>query len=76
VAVPSSPPPDTPVEASRARVKAMPKHGDMIQCPRCGGRETIETRIGMMRRPSGTTYGGTRATICASCHRHGERVVV
>jgi hypothetical protein len=50
--------------------------GDVIQCPRCGGRETIETRIGVMRRPNGTTHGGTKALICAACHRNGERIVV
>jgi hypothetical protein len=50
--------------------------GDVIQCPRCGGRETIETRIGAMRRPNGSSYGGTKALICAACHRNGERVVV
>lgn len=74
--VPTTPEPETPVTASRRRIKAMPHPGDVIQCPRCGGRETIETRIGAMRRPNGTSHGGTKVTICAGCHRNGERVVV
>jgi DNA-directed RNA polymerase subunit RPC12/RpoP len=74
--VPTEPVAENPVTASRARIKAMPKPGDMIQCPRCGGREVIETRIGILRRPNGSSYGGTRAMICAACHRNGERVVV
>lgn len=74
--VPVEPEVGNPTAASRARIKAMSHPGDVIQCPRCGGRETIETRIGAMRRPNGSSYGGTKALICAACHRNGERVVV
>lgn len=74
--VPEVPEVGNPTTASRSRIKAMSHPGDVIQCPRCGGRETIETLIGAMRRPNGSSYGGTRAMICAACHRNGDRVVV
>jgi hypothetical protein len=53
----------------------MAKPAHMIQCPRCGGREVIETKTGMLRR-DGRAFGGTKTLICAGCHRNGERVVV
>ena len=73
--IPGSKPPNTPKQRVRDRVKAMPKPDAMIQCHRCGGREVIETKIGMVLR-KGKPVGGTKAVICAECQRRGERVVV
>ena len=56
--------------------KAAAKPADMVQCPRCDGREVLETRIGVMIRPGGKPFGGTKSLICANCQRNGERVVV
>lgn len=47
----------------------------MIQCRRCGGREVIETRIGV-ESVGGKTRGGTKVLICAVCMLKGERIVV
>lgn len=70
-----TPAPDTPKEQARKRVRAMPKTPSMIQCHRCGGREVIETKIGMMYK-NGKPQGGTKQILCASCFMGGERVVL
>jgi hypothetical protein len=54
-----TPAPDTPAEQVRKRVRAMPKPATMVQCHRCGGREVIETKIGVMMK-SGKPTGGRR----------------
>ncbi|WP_171061367.1 MULTISPECIES: hypothetical protein [unclassified Pseudomonas] len=46
----------------RKRVRAMPKPALMVQCHRCGGREVIETKIGVMMK-SGKPTGGIQALI-------------
>jgi hypothetical protein len=68
-------PPDTPAEQVRRRVRAMPKPATMVQCHRCGGREVIETKIGVMMK-DGKPTGGTKALLCAQCFMKGERVVL
>lgn len=70
-----TPAPDTPVEQARARIRKMPKPATMIQCHRCGSREVMITKIGMLLK-NGKATGGTPQVICASCHRGGERVVL
>ena len=70
-----TPAPDSPAERVRQRVRAMPRPAVMLQCRRCGGRELIETRIGV-ESVDGRTRGGTKAMICACCLLRGERVVV
>ena len=73
--IPGTAPADTPAQRVRDRVKAMPKPSVMIQCRRCGGREVIETRIGV-ESIGGKTRGGTKALICAACLMQGQRIVV
>jgi len=63
-----------PPERSRKR-QAEAKASPVIQCHRCGGREVMQTRIGV-RLKAGKPTGGTVALICAGCHRKGERVVL
>lgn len=70
-----TPAPETPVEQARKRVRAMPKPASMIQCHRCGSREVMVTKIGMLLK-NGKATGGTPQILCASCHRGGERVVL
>jgi hypothetical protein len=70
-----TPAPDTPVEQARARIRKMPKPATMIQCHRCGSREVMITKIGMLLK-NGKATGGTPQVLCASCHRGGERVVL
>lgn len=72
--VKGTPPPDTPKERIRARRRAT-KPADILQCHRCGGREMIETRIGVTVQ-GGKTKGGTRQICCAACWMQGERVVL
>lgn len=64
-----------PIEQVRQRVRALPKPSTMLQCPRCGGREMIETKIGMLMK-NGRPMGGTKRILCASCLAKGEKVVV
>ena len=67
--------PDTPAEEVRKRVRAMPKPATMIQCHRCGGREVIESKIGVLMK-NGKPTGGTKALLCVVCLLNGERVVL
>ena len=71
-AVPYTPPP--PAETVRQRIKAGPKPELMLEC-RCGGREFIETRTGVMLS-LGKPRGGTKQLVCVACLQRGERVVV
>ncbi len=68
-------PPDTPDEQVRRRVRAMPKPATMVQCHRCGGREVIETKIGVLMK-NGKPTGGTKVLLCAQCFMRGERVTL
>lgn len=63
----------TPTERVRQRVRAN-KPATMLQC-RCGGREMIETKTGVLLK-GGKPTGGTKQIICAACMLKGERVVV
>ena len=67
--------PDTPAEQVRKRVRAMPKPATMIQCHRCGGREVIETKTGMLLK-DGKPTGGTKSLLCVGCLLRGERVTL
>lgn len=67
--------PDSPKQRVLERVKATPKPAELLQCHRCGGREFIETRIGVVLK-RGKPSGGTKALVCACCLLKGERVVV
>ncbi len=73
--IPGTPAPDTPAERVRKRLRAAPKLPDTLQCPRCAGREVLVTITGAAVR-GGKVTGGTRAWVCAGCHRNGERVVL
>lgn len=70
-----SSPPASPAAEVRKRVRAAPKPAAMLQCLRCGGREVIETKIGMVYK-NGKASGGTKQILCASCFMRGERVVL
>ena len=72
--VPKGPPPDTAQSRLAKRLLAVAAP-DVLQCPRCGCREMIETVTGatLVR---GRLKGGARAVVCAGCHLKGERVVV
>lgn len=58
----------------RKRLRAV-KPAELLQCHRCGGREVIETKVGVMFR-AGKATGGTRIRLCAHCFMKGERVVL
>lgn len=68
---PASPP---AAEKVRQRVNKLPKPAAMLQC-RCGGRDFIEVRSGVLMR-DGKPSGGTKHLLCAYCLVKGERVVV
>lgn len=69
--IPAAPKPDKP----KTRTSRASKPADMLQCPRCSGREFIETVIGAMMQAR-KLKGGTRQVICVGCLLKGERVVV
>lgn len=73
--IPGTPAPDTPAERSRKRRAAIPRPVDMLQCPRCTGREVIQTKIGVLLK-DGKPQGGTKALLCAACYMRGERVTL
>lgn len=72
--IPGTPPPDTAQEQVRKRVRKT-KTGPIVQCHRCGGREVIETKIGVILK-DGKPTGGTKQLLCAGCLMKGERVVL
>lgn len=65
----------TPAAEVRRRIRKMPKPPDLIQCHRCGGREVIETKSGVLLQ-AGKTKGGTKMLLCAHCFMKGERVML
>lgn len=72
--VETKPPAETPAAAVRKRLKAT-RQPAILQCTRCEGREMLETVTGA-GLINGKLQGGSRAILCATCHRNGERVVV
>lgn len=75
--VPDAPkPPETEVEKVRRRRKADPRPKQMIQCGRCGSREVIETKTGVMSRDGRTYSGGTKSLLCAGCLLQGVRTIL
>lgn len=70
-----TPPPDTPKQRVVNRLKAHPKPEEMLQCPRCASRETLELKTGVIVR-AGKSVGGTKQIVCATCFMKGERVVL
>lgn len=69
-----TPAPDTPKEAVKRRVRKT-KAEAIAQCHRCGGREVIETKIGVVLK-DGKPSGGTKQLLCVACLLKGERVVL
>ena len=61
-------------EKLRQRIKALPKPGKLLEC-RCGGREFIKARSGVMLK-DGKASGGKDVLLCVFCLARGERVVV
>lgn len=69
------PPIPKPAEPANNRAKRASKPADMVQCPRCGGREVIETVLGAMVQAR-KLKGGTRQIVCFGCMLNGQRVVL
>jgi hypothetical protein len=68
--------PPTPAPAGekvRQRIKSATP-ACIVEC-RCGSREVIEVRTGVLY-VAGKTKGGTKQLLCAACFRKGERVVL
>lgn len=73
--IPGTPPPDTPKQRVIDRLKAAPKPGDMLECPRCASREVLTLTLGALLK-GGKMVGGTKQIVCASCFMNGERIVL
>ena len=68
------PPESTPpLEKLRQRIRAN-NPGALLQC-RCGCREAIEVKSGMVYK-DGKAQGGTKQVLCAHCFMKGERRVL
>lgn len=70
-----SAPPDTPKQRVLNRIKAGPKPAAMLSCYRCGCREVLELKTGVLMQ-DGKPTRGTKAIVCAACFMKGERVVL
>ena len=68
-----TPAPDTPAQRVLERVKKMPKPASMAQCPRCGGREFLTTKTGVVIK-AGKATGGVPNLVCVNCLARGERI--
>lgn len=75
IVIEGTPPPDTPKQRVINRIKKHPKPPAMIQCHRCGCREVLELKAGVLFQ-NGKTKGGVKQIVCASCFMRGERVVL
>jgi hypothetical protein len=71
-----TPEPETPASATRRRMKAHETPADLITCPRCTGREFIETITGAMTSRSGKRVGGVKTLVCVPCLMTGRRVAI
>lgn len=60
-----------PREKARLKLKSI-KPADIVQCNRCGGREFIETKTGVMFKDA-KTVGGFKNLICLCCLLNGAR---
>lgn len=60
-----TPPPDTPLERGRKRMRKAKVPGGGPSCHRCGGRETITATIGKVKNK-----------LCVACLLTGHRSVV
>lgn len=73
-----TPPPEPTTYADEVRKRVRERKvpiPHMIQCHRCGGREVIETKLGMLYK-NGKPVGGAKCVLCAACFMRGERVVL
>lgn len=61
-------------EKLRQRIVRQPKPAETLQC-RCGGRELIPVRFGMLFK-AGKASGGTVQYLCALCLMKGKRVII
>ncbi len=68
-------PPIAPKEEVRRRVRRHPKPAAMLQCHKCGGREVVQAKAGVLAK-GGKPVGGTKVLLCAMCFARGERVVL
>lgn len=62
-----------PREKARLKIKEN-RPADLVQCNRCGGREFIETKTGVMYR-DGKYFGGAKSLVCVACFLLGTRSV-
>lgn len=70
-----TPPPDTPKERSRARLRKQPKPAGILRCHRCTGTALIEVKLGV-ELVNHKPRGGTKQLVCAVCLAQGEHVTV
>lgn len=70
-----TPPPDSPKEELKRRLRNRPKPAEMLQCQVCGGRELTPAYTGMVYK-NGKAQGGTKQWLCTMCLAGGRRVVV
>lgn len=65
----------TPAAEVKRRMRRHPKPAGMLSCHRCGGREVVETKVGVLM-VDGKPKRGTKILICAACFMRGERIAL
>lgn len=69
----------TPADTAKQRMvdrdKKAPKPSVVLQCPRCGGRDVMEVKNGVVLE-NGKLHGGIKLLVCACCLVKGERIVL
>ena len=73
--VPPAPPPEEDGRKKAAKRITAPRPAEMLECPRCKGREVVPSVIGLMLI-NGRPRGGTKQYLCVTCLLKGERVVI
>jgi hypothetical protein len=73
--IPGSKSSDTPKQRVIDRLRAGEKHAEILECPRCDGREVLELRSGAALF-DGKVSGGMKTVVCAACFMKGERIVL
>ncbi len=70
-----TPAPDTESVRRGRRIRHAAPAGDVLECPRCAGRELVELVSGV-RLKGGKPTSAASTFVCAACWLRGQRVTV
>jgi hypothetical protein len=66
----------SPADKVLSRVKKQPRPDGMLQCPRCGSRDVINIRNGVIVKAGRQTFRGTQIVkdACGLCWKKGATI--